>query len=443
MLAATSGRLVEPGADGTESWTSVAIDSRLVQPGALFVPIHGQRDGHAFIGDAVARGATGYLTEEGHPRPEGAGSAAAIEVADTGQALLDVGRAARDRLAGPVVGITGSVGKTSTKDLLAAALGRRFVVTASTKSFNNELGLPLTLANGDPGTEVAVLEMGASGPGHIALLCDVGRPTVGIVTAVAAVHTELFGSIEGVAKGKSELVAALPESGTAVLNADDPRVAAMAGRTSARVLRYSPSGSTADGSTADVVASGVEVDAELRASFVLASPWGEAKLRLGARGAHQVGNALAAATAALGLGVSLDDITAALADAAISPWRMEMHHTAGGGTVVNDAYNANPASMAAALRSLATLPARRRVAVVGEMAELGTLTDEEHRSVAALAEELGVRLVAYRTDRYGVDPVDSFEAAVEAVGPLGDGDAVLVKASRVVGLERLVPLLAE
>ena len=393
-------------------------DSRALRPGQLFVPVVAERDGHDFIADALAAGAAAYLTA----RPPAGRTA--ITVADTGAALLACGRLARSRLPDRVVGVTGSVGKTSVKDLLAAALATTLATAANPRSFNNELGVPLTLLEAPDATQAVVLEMGARGIGHIRLLCEVGRPTVGVVTSVAAVHTEFFGSIDDVAAGKGELVEALPPSGTAVLNADDRRVAAMAGRTSARVLTYGEAG--------EVRAEGVGTDDELRPSFRLCSPWGAADVRLAVRGAHQVGNALAAAAAALACGVPIEAAAAGLGQAVLSPLRMDLRRTATGAVVLNDAYNANPTSMAAALHALVALPGPgRRVAVLGPMAELAD-APAAHAGVAALAASLGVELVPAATDLYGppagADPV-------EAVGALTSGDAVLVKASRSAGLE--------
>jgi UDP-N-acetylmuramoyl-tripeptide--D-alanyl-D-alanine ligase len=422
VAAATGGRLEGPEVDVE----GVAIDSRGDVAGRLFVPIVAERDGHDFVSGALERGAAAYLTS----RPAQGGSA--VVVADTLVALGAVGGLARDRLPDRVVGVTGSVGKTSVKDLLAAALATTYETVASEKSFNNEMGVPLTLANAPDGVEAAVVEMGARGIGHIRLLCELARPTIGIVTAVGHVHTELFGTIDDVAVGKGELVEALPPSGTAVLNADDHRVAAMASRTSARVLTY--------GTAGEVTAADVALD-DLRPSFRLRSPWGEADVRLAVRGHHQVGNALAAAAAALAAGAPLEAVADGLGRAALSPWRMDLRRTPSGVLVLNDAYNANPISMAAALRSLAALDARRRVAVLGTMAELGDVAEAEHAAVAALAAELGVRVVALAEPRYGGEQVPDVEAAVAALGELGDGDAVLVKGSRVAGLERLAEVL--
>jgi UDP-N-acetylmuramoyl-tripeptide--D-alanyl-D-alanine ligase len=312
-----------------------------------------------------------------------------------------------------------------------------FVVTASEKSFNNELGVPLTLANAPDFADAVIVEMGARGIGHIRHLCEIARPTIGVVTAVGHVHTELFGTIDDVALGKGELVESLPPGGTAVLNADDRRVAAMASRTSASVVTYGVAGSP------DVVATDAVLDDELRPTFTVRSPWGMAKVTLAVRGMHQVGNALAALAAAVVAGAELEVAVAGIATAEVSPWRMELHRTKAGALVLNDAYNANPISMAAALRSLAALSARRRVAVVGPMAELGDVAAEEHRAVSELAESLGIRLIAVDEPLYGGEQVHEISGALDALGALDDGDAVLVKGSRVAGLERLATSLLD
>lgn len=411
----------------------MAIDTRTLAAGQLWVALRGERDGHDFASAAVEAGAGALLVE--HPIGSGLPE---IVVADTAAALLDIGRAARDRLGeARVLGITGSVGKTSTKDLLAGAVAAARRSVASPGSFNNELGLPLTLANAPADAEVAVLEMGARGPGHIAALCRIARPDVGVVTAVAAAHLEMFGDLDGVARAKGELVESLPSTGTAVLNGDDPRVAAMAGRTSARVLIYRVAG----GAGADLVAESVALDDQLRPTFVACTPWGRLEVGLEARGAHQVGNALAALAAAGAIGVPLAEAVAGLSRAARSPHRMDVRRTAAGGTVINDAYNANPASMAAALRSLASLTAGRRVAVLGPMAELGPAGAVEHRRIADLARQLGIEVVAVGTDAYGVEPVAGGADVVELLGVPAEGTAVLVKASRVAALERVATRL--
>jgi UDP-N-acetylmuramoyl-tripeptide--D-alanyl-D-alanine ligase len=426
IAAEVGGSLVGPDVQVE----GAGIDSRQLAPGQLFVAVVGERDGHDHIDDALAAGAAAYLTARS---PQGG---TAVVVDDPAAALTRLGAAARSRLPDRVVGVTGSVGKTTTKDLAAAALGSSLRTHANLRSFNNELGVPLTLLGAPDGTEAVVVEMGARGIGHIADLCAVARPTVGVVTTVEAVHTELFGDLEGVARAKGELVEALPSDGTAVLNAERPAVLAMGARTSARILTFGVAGG-------DVRASDVVLDGELRAAFTLESPWGATEVRLGLRGAHNVANALAAVAAALACGVDLGAAVGALAEAEGSPWRMDLRRAPGGALVLNDAYNAGPASMAAALRSLAELDADRRVAVLGVMAELGPQGPQAHREAAALAAELGIQVVAVGTADYGVPAVADLDEARAALGSLGPGDAVLVKGSRVAGLERLAAVLLD
>lgn len=415
----------------------LSIDSRTLLPGQLFAAVSDQRDGHDFAAGARAAGAPAVLVE----RVVDAG--ASIVVPDVERALIRLAGLARRRLPELVVGITGSVGKTTTKDLLASVLTERFTTAASPRSFNNELGVPLTLANAAEDTEAAVLEMGARGHGHISVLCAMALPTVGVVTAVQAVHTEHMGGEHQIAVAKRELVECLPPDGLAVLHAADPRVAAMAAHTRAAVLTFG--GDPSSGDVGEVWAEGVGVDDQLRPCFELRSPWGSIGVRMGARGVHNVANALAAASVGLWAGLSLESVAAGLANPIDSPWRMELHHTASGATVLNDSYNAGPASTAAALRSLATLPASRRIAVLGIMAELGERAEEEHRRIADLAAELGVEVVAVGTSLYGTDPLPDPESAVTSLREsieAGPADtAVLVKGSRVAGLEAVAHAL--
>ena len=414
----------------------VSIDSRSVRGGELFVPVVGARDGHDFIQAAVASGAAAYLTAR-DVAGSGVANATAIRIEDTDAALLRLGSWARGRLPDRVVGVTGSAGKTTTKELLAHALATTYRTAASERSFNNELGLPLTLANAPDDTEALVAEMGARGRGHIALLCEIARPSVGIVTNVSAAHTEMFGTIDDVAVAKGELVESLPADGVAVLNADDVRVSAMASRTNARVLMFGDEG--------DVSASDVELDDGLRASFVLRSPWGDARVRLAALGRHQVPNALAAATAALALDVPLRSVVDALAHARPPGLRMQLDRATTGALVLNDSYNANPASTEAALRALASLEATRRIAVLGPMLELGSLSSAEHARIGALAVALQIdTIITVGASQYGVgDDVDDVAAALTVLGPLGPGDAVLVKGSRAAGLDGLAGALVD
>ena len=408
-----------------------SIDSRSIRPGQLFVPVVAERDGHEFVRAALAAGAAAYLTA----RPPVGGSAVVVE--DTLAALQGAGRHARAQLADevPVVGITGSVGKTSVKDLLAAVLAVRFRVAANERSFNNELGVPLTLLSVPDDVEAVVVEMGARGIGHIADLAAVARPTVGVVTRVAAAHTELFGTIDDVAQAKGELVEALPYEGTAVLFAGDERVLAMASRARSDVVTFGPGG--------DVVAEDVVVDDDLRPRFRLVAPAGRAEVQLAVHGLHQVDNALAAAAAALACGLSVDEVATGLATAELSPWRMALATAHGGARILNDAYNANPTSTEAALRSLAQLPAARHIAVLGVMAELGDRSADDHAAIGELARSLGIRVIAVDAPGYGGEDVTDVLDALTVLGRLGPDDAVLVKGSRVAGLERLAALLLE
>jgi UDP-N-acetylmuramoyl-tripeptide--D-alanyl-D-alanine ligase len=426
--AGIGGRLVGPDV----SFEGASFDSRTITPGQLFVPIVAERDGHEFIGAAREAGAVVHLTSEPDEyRRDGP----AVEVADTGRALMALAGWARARLPSTVVGITGSVGKTSTKDLCAAtcAAGRRTI--ANERSFNNEQGLPITILGAPGDTEVLVVEMGMRGLGEISQLCEVARPDIGVVTTIGHSHTELLGGIDGVARAKRELVQALPAGGTAVLNADDAHVLAMAKHTGAAVLTFGGDGPGGGG--VDVSISNLTLDAVARPRFTVRTPWGSGDVRLAVSGAHMATNAAAAIAVAGAVGVDLADALGALEYARISGMRMEVSPGPGGSTIVNDAYNANPTSMHAALDALASVEAKRRIAVLGAMAEIDD-PEAAHRAVAASASARGIEVVAVGTDAYGVDPVTD---PVAAVGELGPGDVVLVKASRAAGLERVVHAL--
>ena len=411
----------------------VTFDSRDVTPGQLFVPIVADRDGHHFVADAVARGAVAYLTSRGPiPGVEVAG----IEVADTATALIDAARWARTRFpAGTMaVGITGSVGKTTTKDFVAASLAGERRVTASQKSFNNEQGLPVTILNAPIDTEVLVLEMGMRGFGQIEYLCRIGRPAIGVVTRVGEAHTSLVGGIDGVARAKGELVEALPSFGVAVLNADDARVIGMKSRTSARIISYGES------DTADVRISEVRLDALGRPRFRVDTPAGGIELSLPVPGRHMASNAAAAIAVGVALGVSIESMAAGLSVVRIADHRMAEVTTPRGATILDDSYNANPTSMEAALLTLASMGSARKTAILGLMAELDD-PSRAHAEIAATARELGIRVVAVGTDLYGVDPV-TIDEAINVVTDMDSKDAVLVKGSRVAGLERIVEAIS-
>ena len=442
------------------------LDSRQVEPGGLFVAFAGEHvDGHDFAAGAVRDGAAAVLAA----RPVGA---PAVLVADVQAALGRLARhvLARLRATGPlqVVALTGSQGKTTTKDVLAAVLGSAGPTVATHGSFNNEIGLPLTVLRADASTRWLVLEMGARGRGHLRDLCGIAPPDVAVVLNVGKAHLGEFGSQDAIAEAKGELVQALPDNGVAVLNADDPRVAAMAERTTARVLRWGT------GPDTDVRLLDVRLDADGRPALRLRHRDEEVAVQLALVGAHQAANAAAAAATAVACGLALSDVAAPLAAvSSLSRWRMEVSERPDGVTVVNDAYNANPDSTAAALGSLVALGRGRRsrgptrtIAVLGEMRELGASSDAEHEAAGRLAVTLGVdRLVvvgdaarpayvgavAARAERAGtragepgeepgeepvlVTDVDAATAwAHEHVRP---GDVVLVKASRGARLDRV------
>ncbi|MDH3499575.1 MAG: UDP-N-acetylmuramoyl-tripeptide--D-alanyl-D-alanine ligase [Acidimicrobiia bacterium] len=424
IAEATGGTQIGPDV----SVGGAAIDSRTAGPDELFVPIRGTRDGHDFIVDALRRGVEIYLTERA------AHGATAIRVANTLTALHDLGRASRTRVPDLVVGVTGSVGKTTVKELLAGAFLSAGTVAASPASYNNELGVPLTLVNAPDMPDAVIVEMGARGRGHITLLCDIARPTVGVVTEVAGAHLELFKTIEEVARSKRELVEALPSDGLAVLNGDNPLVTKMAGATGASPITFGLSAAS------DVWAADVALDAQLRPTFTLNSPWGATTITLALRGLHQVPNALAAAAPALWRGLELDAVASGLSSVLAPSHRMALTTTRSGAMVIDDSYNANPTSVEAALESLAALAATRRVAILGLMAELGEDSAEAHLYIAGKAADLGIELIAVGTDLYG-HQVTELNDVPAKVGRLDATCAVLVKGSRVIELERVIPLL--
>ena len=409
-----------------------SFDSRTLAMGQLFVPVIAERDGHDFIDDALGRGAGAYLTS----RDPGRGTA--IVVPDTVEALRKLGRWAREQLSKRVehrvVGITGSVGKTTTKDFAAAALGSSLRIAASARSFNNDQGVPITILNASDDCEALVLEMGMRGHGEITRLTEVGLPRIGVVTAVAEAHSALLDNLDGIARAKGELVEALPADGVAILNADDERVVAMRSRTAARVVTFGEEKS----STVRIV--NVTLDDRAHAQVELATPWGDVSLRLPVAGRHSASNAAAAIAIAGVCEVDLQRAAAAIASAPMSPNRMSVRTTSRGATLIDDAYNANPKSMAAALETLAAVPARRRVAFVGVMAELKN-PELAHRAIASLARRHEIDLVCIDTNLYGEESV-SLQAALARIDEFGEGDAVLVKGSRVAGLERLVRAFA-
>nr|WP_306255195.1 UDP-N-acetylmuramoyl-tripeptide--D-alanyl-D-alanine ligase [Ornithinimicrobium cryptoxanthini] len=453
IAEATGGQVHPPEAATTVVTATVVTDSREVDPGSLYVARQGEHaDGHDYVGAAAEKGAVGALTDRVVTELP------CVVVPDTTDGFAALGREVVDRCTAAgglqIIGITGSSGKTSTKDLAAQVVSHLGPTVAPIASYNSEVGVPLTVCRLTEETQFLVAEMGASGVGHIEFLTKVAPPRIGVVLNVGTAHLGEFGSREAIAHTKAELVRALPADGLAVLNADDPVVLAMADQTRARVVSV---GLSPD---ADVRADDVEINVRGQASFVLRVP-GESAVPVALRvhGPHHVGNALAVAAVAHELGMPVPQIAEALGQAgAVSRWRMEVHERPDGVTIVNDAYNANPDSMRAALRSLAVMSGSgRTVAVIGEMRELGEDSVREHRSIGELAAALHIDTMvvvgegalpvaagftaAGGTTSYECSDTDEARELLEAL--LAPGDVALLKSSRDSGLRFLGDALVE
>ncbi|WP_030685945.1 UDP-N-acetylmuramoyl-tripeptide--D-alanyl-D-alanine ligase [Streptomyces sp. NRRL B-1347] len=440
QIAEIAGGTVE--GDGAVTVTAPAVlDSRQAEPGGLFVAIAGEHvDGHDYARQAGRAGAVAVLGSRPTPLPT-------VVVEDTQAALQSLAAHVvarlRDKLT--VVGLTGSQGKTSTKDLLAAVLSPTAPTIATIGSLNNELGVPLTMLRADAATRFLVLEMGARRVGDIAELTGLVAPDIAVVLNVGQAHLGEFGSRAAIAAGKGELVQGLAPGGTAVLNADDPRVVAMRALTDGPVLTFG------EAVHADVRALDLDLDRLGRPSFTLRTAGASAPVALPLLGAHQALNAAAAAAAGLAVGVRLDLAAAALATTSLSKWRMELCPLAGGATLLNDSYNANPDSTRAALDALAAVEGGRCIAVLGEMLELGEESEAEHRAVGEYAASRAdvvvavgeaARLIAEGAGERAVALADN-DAAVDWLRVrLADRDVVLVKASRGARLDEVAAALA-
>lgn len=429
-IAAATGGVVD--GDPAMPVCAISTDSRMTAPGAVFVALRGeQHDGHDYAAAALAGGAVAAVVERGtHPD-----LVPRIDVDETSTALRDLAAHRRTELDLPVVAVTGSTGKTATKDLLAAAIPDSW---ASPRSYNNEVGVPLTVL-GTPETATAlVVEVGARGIGHIRWLMPAILPSVGIITNLGLVHLETFGSRDAIADGKWELIEGLAVGGTAVLPEGETRLDRP---------HPGPTVTFGAGSGASVRISDLTSDEAGRPSFVLHTGGRAFPLMLQMAGSHNAFNAAAALAAAMSIGVPAETAVEGLATAVGSAWRMEIH--TGCFTVVNDAYNANPTSMEAALRTVAAMPGRS-FAVLGEMAELGPVTVPEHERIGRLAADLGIEEVVTVGSDHGLAEAaggQNVHDTAEALGwiqeRIADGDVVLVKASRSVGLEVLADRLTE
>lgn len=458
LAAAMGGQVVAaPGDSAGRLFCEVATDSRTLTAevrggvgASVFVALRGEHaDGHEFVDAAITAGARAVVIDRDLPPSVDPAGVAIVRVADTWQALRALARAVRDRVDPDVVAITGSLGKTTVKDLTAAAVGTHRRVHAAHGSFNNELGVPLTLLGLDADDEVLVTEIGARRVGDVRSLADLVAPDIAVVTAVAAVHLEIFGTIEAIATTKAELLGALGPTGVAVLNIDDPRVAPMAAHAPA-VLRVAR-----DNQRADVYARDLRVDHHARPSATAVTPWGTTELVLPVAGIHQVINGLLALTVAGQLGVDLDAAAAALAVAPVSPWRGEVVEFAGL-VVLDDSYNANPVAMDAALQTLVSLERTgASIAVLGLMGEIGPTSADEHRRIGRRCVELGVDQVVVvgpmaapiaqgardAGHTHVVEISDPVSAGAHLAARMQTGDVALIKASRAAGLEMVVQQL--
>ncbi|HEY3218613.1 MAG TPA: UDP-N-acetylmuramoyl-tripeptide--D-alanyl-D-alanine ligase [Candidatus Limnocylindria bacterium] len=448
LLDATGGRIVHGTPDTAVRFTGGAFDSRLVSFGQVFFALRDQRDGHGFVADAFARGARAAVVE----RPvDGLGERdLLVQVGAPLLALRALADRLRDRYPIPAVGITGNVGKTTAKEAIAAAIGARYRVLKTSASYNNEIGVPLTFLGLEPSHEVAVIELGFYVPGEIADLCRLVRPRVGVITRIPErpVHFARTPSVEAIASGKAELIASLPVDGTALLNADDPRVRALAPRTKAKVVLFGEAENAALRAS-DVRAAGLD---GLRFVATYVSTGERAEVHMPLPGRHTVVAALAALGSARALGVPLEEAAVALATLEQPRHRMEVRR-GDGVIVIDDSYNASPAAVVAALAVLRDVRARR-IAVIGDMLELGELSADAH-------EEIGVEAARSADILVGVGPlartaveaaqhaglgethlvVDGAEALVLLKRLQRPGDVILVKGSHSLALDRLADAL--
>ncbi len=435
------------GADPSATVTGFDFDSRVQRSGAGFVALSDDRDGHDYVSAALRQGASVCLVSR---IPEGVDGPLVV-VEDPLRALGQIAKSARTSMADTnVVAVAGSAGKTSTKDLIFSSVSRRFKSHANSASFNNEFGLPVTILDAPVGTEVLVLEMGERYLGDLRYLSDIASPNIGVITHVGLAHSGNLGGRTGIIDVLRELVVALPNDGLAVLNSECSATPILRERSSAPVLTV---GYAQD---ADVRIFNASLDEQLRPTFSLHTPWGSLdSVRLQLLGEHQVVNAAMAAATALYLGASPDEVALGLSATLAAHWRMELSHTSRGVAVLNDSYNASPKAMEAAINSFAQLPAGRRIAVLGAMHELGDESRAQHARIGELAATIGFDEIVVVESELS----EPLAAAAEALGArvarvtnpeeafalisksLEPGDAVLLKASRVVGLERVADLL--
>lgn len=441
VLAATGG---SPGAKSDVKFSGVSTDTRTIKPGNIFIALAGEKfDGHDYVDAAIEKGATAIVVSRSVQVPAGI---AAITVNDTKRALQDLARFHRKRFMIPVIGITGSNGKTTTKDMTASVLAARFNTLKTEANFNNEIGLPQTLLRLDAGHQAAVVEMGMRGKGEISELASIALPTLGVVTTVGETHIELLGSVENIAAAKAELVEAIQAGGTVILNGDNQYVREMAAKTQAKAVFFGMQ--NADISAGNILTTdkGITFDCHC----------GEQCFRvdLATFGRHNVYNALAAIAVGYELGLTPDEIRRGIA--AFKPDAMRLHvETIGHFRVINDSYNASPLSMAASIDALREIAAGRTVAVLGDMLELGEFAVEAHRkigekliekeinivvTVGELAGEIAQIAAAAGRKAFACDDHDAARKVLLQI--LQPGDTVLLKGSRGMKMEKLLDIFA-
>jgi len=449
LVTATRGCLVKGDHVAMPPAASVSTDSRMIAAGQAFLALRGERmDGHDFLIAAARRGAGCLVVDRQDRLPANGAARPAVVVRDTLEALTDLARAARARLHCPVLAVTGSCGKTTVKEMIGQILSARRRGHTPPASFNNQIGVPLTLLAAEPDDEFVLCELGTNAPGEIAHLASVARPTVAVVTLVAPVHLEGLGSLDGVAREKASLVESLPPDGVAILNSDDERVLAMAERCPGRRVVKVGTGPEAD----------LRVENVIQTQQGLSFTIGEVGFDLPVLGEHQAVLAAAAAAACREVGITLEESAETLQRFRPPAMRLALQE-AGGVTILNDAYNANPRSMQAALDLLKLWPDRRKVFFCGDMRELGTESRTAHELLGrAVAEASVKRLVAVGVESRVTAaaavmaglPRDAVTAAADSIAAatlvpsvVKPGDVVLVKGSRAMHLERVVKAISE
>jgi UDP-N-acetylmuramoyl-tripeptide--D-alanyl-D-alanine ligase len=442
IVAACRGELISGDPEG--KITGVSTDTRTLKPGDLFVALTGESsDGHKFLADALTRGASGVVVSRKVESKH-----LTIRVDDALVALGELAAYYRSKFSPTVVGVTGSVGKTTTKEMIAAVVAARGPVLKNAGNFNNEIGLPLTLFELAPKHKTAVVEMAMRGPGQIAYLARIARPSIGVITNIHVTHIELLGSLDAIADAKGELLDFLPSDGAAILNADDAYFDYLSRRSNARVISFG------EGPKAEVRAVSAGLDSKGCCSFEVITPTGSFDVRVPVPGEHNIKDALAAIAVGEVLGIEHKHMREALANFTAPEKRSNVIPTRRGFVIIDDTYNASPASVLSALKTLSMMEGGRRIAVLGDMLELGEHAVNAHMEIGRAVRENGVDMLvvvgqlAKLISRAAIDaglPVDavseyddSWQAASEVPGKLRERDVVLVKGSRSMKMERVV-----